>query len=333
MSGLIVRRGALDIGSGATKLVIADVLVEASESRVQLVRYGAERPVPFSADFLRSGDGCLSEEVMRRGLHTIVDLLDVCRRMKVTQLAGVATEVFRQAKNGAAFLSRVKDLGLEVQIIAQEQEAMLGYLSGLRMRACGEDSVVVWDSGGGSFQITSRLPGESSLSYYMGSIGALSSHKLLVEDVCGRKLALTKTVNPVSKEDCEKLLGLLEEKLTQAPAWLLRNDVIAIGASNSVFQLALRVLRHMKNSESETLLTLSTATEALNFCVHKTDGELDFARDFENADPVTLLVPKLCLLVAVMRKASLNSVFPVHCIGSCIGILTSEQYWSSPITL
>ena len=329
MSGLVVRRAALDIGSGATKLVIADVLVESSQSRVQLVRYQSERPVAFSTDLLRAETGCLSEEVMLKGLHTLADLLDVCRRLKVTQFAGVATEVFRQAENGGVFLARVKDLGLSVQTISQEQEAMLGYLSGLGMRDWGEDSVVVWDSGGGSFQISSRVSAGEPLSFYMGSIGALSSHKFLVEEVCGGRLTSTKTVNPVGAEDCDRLLALLEKKLDQAPGWLLRRDVVAIGGSNSIFQLALRVLHHMRNSESESLLTEATATEALVYCLRKTDAELDFARDFENADPVTLLVPKLCLLVAVMRKAAMRSILPVHCVGSCIGILTSEQYWPS----
>jgi hypothetical protein len=62
MTSVLTRRGAFDIGSGATKLMIADV----SSTQIVEILFGEERPVAFSADLLRSDNGCLSDEIQNK---------------------------------------------------------------------------------------------------------------------------------------------------------------------------------------------------------------------------------------------------------------------------
>jgi hypothetical protein len=50
MVSKIVRRGAFDIGSGATKLMVADV--DTTKGSLVEVLFGQERPVHFGADNL-----------------------------------------------------------------------------------------------------------------------------------------------------------------------------------------------------------------------------------------------------------------------------------------
>ena len=80
------------------------------------------------------------------------------------QFGGIATAVFRRASNGEAHLSRVNsELGLGLQIISQQLEGELGYLSaqaGLGAAGLPPGGLVAWDSGGGSFQMICHVDGQ-----------------------------------------------------------------------------------------------------------------------------------------------------------------------------
>ena len=80
------------------------------------------------------------------------------------QFGGIATAVFRRASNGEAHLSRVNsELDLGLQIISQQLEGELGYLSaqaGLCAAGLPPGGLVAWDSGGGSFQMICHVDGQ-----------------------------------------------------------------------------------------------------------------------------------------------------------------------------
>ena len=105
---MAIRRAAFDIGSGATKLQVADV----ANGRVLKTLFGEERPVPFNGDVLRSADGNISEEIMQlcvgllddsvltsvmrvRGIDTLRSLKGVAVEQGSVAFSGVATEVHR----------------------------------------------------------------------------------------------------------------------------------------------------------------------------------------------------------------------------------------------
>ena len=59
----------------------------------------------------------------------------------------------------------------------------------------------------------------------------------------------------------------------------------------------------------------------------KTDEQLAAADPADNSDPHGLVVPKLCLLVAVARHLHLPRVVFQPCIGSCAGFAVTERFW------
>jgi len=75
----------------------------------------------------------------------------------------VATQAFRDASNGAAFVKQLtaalgdgeQGCHVAVHIISQEEEARIGFGSAIATGGeDGEEDVrIVWDMGGGSFQI------------------------------------------------------------------------------------------------------------------------------------------------------------------------------------
>ena len=105
---VLVRRAAFDVGSGSTKLLVANVDERGTVCGHPL--FEVEKPMPFKAAAQASPDGSLSEEVMRRGLELLGSLAAKAHELGTVEASGAATEVFRTAPNGQAFLDEVAGL-------------------------------------------------------------------------------------------------------------------------------------------------------------------------------------------------------------------------------
>lgn len=158
VKGTMYRRAAFDIGSGSTKIQCSDCEVVSDLECTHSVRYrivhtlyGIEKPVQFGADLMRSAHGALSEDITDSGFKVFCELKQEADRLGATQFSAIATEVFRRAANGQAYLDRIRSLGVSVSILSQELEAELGYQSvqcELRENETAEAADCVWDSGG-----------------------------------------------------------------------------------------------------------------------------------------------------------------------------------------
>ena len=373
---MVKRRGAFDIGSGATKLQVSDVT---ADGLIVKTLFGEERPCAFGADWLKSTDDCLSSTIQEKGIKTINDLKLIGDNLGVESYAVIATEVFRKAANGHIFLDKVRALGMKVTVISQEMEAELGYVTAVAYGANqGPHTCVAWDSGGGSFQISTLSSEEHSFSehcssssgssditlkenkllMYMGAFGSGIATATLIEELQGRQLSKVSSPNPVSLIDVERLIITLTNKMDEnIPDWLINcPQVTAIGGPNSIFQLACNVLTIMKRQSQTTELiavtdeiidgsrdpgreecveeikvdsfTLSDVRTAIDECVDRSDDYLKKFISFPNADPTTIIVPKLCLLYSVMKRTGIQKVKAVCCIGSCGGVLVTEKFYT-----
>ena len=351
---MVKRRGAFDIGSGATKLQVSDVSAVGALTKTL---FGEERPCAFGADWLRSNDGCLSNEIQEKGIQIMKDLKIVGDGLGVQEYSVIATEVFRKAANGHLFLERVRSMGMRVTLVSQEIEAELGYATAVAYNDGGPRTCIAWDSGGGSFQISTVDPDDSSddgvsrvrsisesapeskkLMMYLGTIGSSIATATLIETLQGRKLREVATPNPVSIVDANRLIEALEKMMDpDVPPWL-RNapDVVAIGGPNSIFQLACTVLTEKRKSVDGAMpeggkvssFTMADVRLAIEECVDRDDLYLQKYLVFPNADPATIVVPKLCLLYSVMKHTGIGRVKAVDCIGSCGGILITNRLFA-----
>ena len=104
-----VIRAVYDIGSGSTKLLVAEVDEQTRTITREL--FGQERPVAYKADTQKNKNGGLSAGIQDVGLSTLRDLREVARSYGATPKASyaVATEVFRTAPNGGQYPERVPD--------------------------------------------------------------------------------------------------------------------------------------------------------------------------------------------------------------------------------
>eukprot|EP00434_Breviolum_minutum_P010151 symbB.v1.2.008959.t1/scaffold508.1/size221222/8 len=292
------RRAAFDIGSGATKLMIADV----DGSSVAKELFAKEIPVAFAIDWKQSSDGNLSDAIQEKGLSVLRSLIAECEANDVPQTArcAIATEVFRQAGNGAAYLEKVlKELSLPVQVLSQQQEAEIGYSTAVALSDV--PSVICWDSGGASFQITMR--DADGLQGYLGGLGTGVVTSILVEDVQGQSLASKPTPNPVSSVEAEKLVVQLKSRLDEGPGWLKSSIVTAIGGPNSMFCVAFEALGKRQYTSSDIHTVLKDI-------VGKSDEELS-SKPFCQGDlrePPGYILPKIALLLAVMEHCGIAEV-------------------------
>lgn len=326
--GVVQRRAAFDIGSGATKLMIADVDVETG--RLGTVVYGQEHPVKFALDWKKNGH--LSEDVQKEGLKVLHGLRTQCMTAGCTAYTAIATEVFRKAPNGAAFLARVRDeIGVSVSLVSQDDEAMLGFRTAVALSGRPATETIAYDSGGGSFQISAAgatvgAPDGVPLRMYVGALGASVATAQMVEAVQGSTLATRPSPNPASADEAARLVTHLKGQLAPPPEWLRGAALVtSIGGPNSIFRLVEQVSEQLEPSTVATPPPRRFDVAAVRRAVQARCGLSDAELAALGHSEVEMVVPKLCLLQSVLEACEIGAFEYVEAIGSCAGLLISNE--------
>lgn len=144
-----VRFAVIDVGTNSVKLHVG-------ERRAN----GSWRTVIDRADVTRLGEGLqdtgsLQPEPLRRTADAVVRMVEESRREGAAEIAAVATAGMRLAENSAALVDAVRGrCGVGIEVISGEEEARLAYLAATSELEVGQDSLVVFDTGGGSTEFT-----------------------------------------------------------------------------------------------------------------------------------------------------------------------------------
>jgi len=151
LAGFGARRyAAIDVGTNSVKFHVGERAAD-----------GEWRTIVDRAEVTRLGEGLgdeglLVSEPMERTIEAIAAMAAEAGREGVEAIAAVGTAGLRRASNRASFLDAVRQRsGVDIEVISGEEEGRLAYLaatSGLGVGAGG--SLVVFDSGGGSTQLT-----------------------------------------------------------------------------------------------------------------------------------------------------------------------------------
>src|SRR5437868_481455 len=134
----------IDIGSNSVRLV-----VYSSATRIPSVIFNEK--VLAGLGKAVGETGAIDPEAEARALAALERFTLLVQQMKVVRTRTVATAAVREASNGAAFLARVKKLGLDPRILSGEEEgkrAGQGVLS-----AIPDADGIVGDLGGGSVEL------------------------------------------------------------------------------------------------------------------------------------------------------------------------------------
>lgn len=138
---------ALDLGTNNCRLLVAQPAIHGFrviDAFSRIVRLGEGL----------SAAGSLNEDAISRSLEALHVCAAKMLARGVTRARMIATEACRTAHNGEAFISRVRrEVGLDLEIVDRQTEALLAASGCVALAAPDADSVILFDIGGGSTEL------------------------------------------------------------------------------------------------------------------------------------------------------------------------------------
>jgi hypothetical protein len=172
-------RYVFDIGSGGTKSKEVLVTPEgkiASTLREESVSMLYQKCISESPDGKSLPKACMDE-----GLASLMKIISAygIEDMSSVSIAGIATAWARNAKNINEYMDLLNSYGFNIRIISQQEEGEIAYKSAeSHYMPCNGDNrvAVVWDIGGGSYQLSAKEK-DGSIYVHQGKYGSANFHK------------------------------------------------------------------------------------------------------------------------------------------------------------
>jgi exopolyphosphatase/guanosine-5'-triphosphate,3'-diphosphate pyrophosphatase len=215
----VTRVAAIDLGTNATRLLIADVVD------------GGLRDVERRLTFTRLGEGVderrrLLPLPIARVRNCLTDYRRVLEQLGAERTLAVATSSVRDADNGEAFLGEIEwSYGFATRLLSGEEEALLT-LRGVRAGRRLEPGTLVVDVGGGSTELV--VGGRDGVGFHTSlDIGCVRlTERFFAAD----------PVQPAEIDACARTVrSLLSERL---PDGLRAGVRAAIGVAGTVTTIA-----------------------------------------------------------------------------------------------
>jgi exopolyphosphatase/guanosine-5'-triphosphate,3'-diphosphate pyrophosphatase len=211
------RIGIVDLGSGTSRLVVYAYEPGKNFRLVDEIR-----------ETVRLGEGLadgnrLTEAGMARAVSALRLYQDFAEATDLGDLILVATSAARDAENGRAFLKKVQQLGLNVQVLSGEQEAQYGVLAAANSFTFSDAWVM--DLGGGSAQLShmKQRRYHQGQAYPLG--GVRLTEKFLKSD-------------PPKKGEVEDLVAFASKQLKPALKQMREEPLPLIAMGGTVRNLA-----------------------------------------------------------------------------------------------
>lgn len=311
----IETRAAIDVGSGATRVKIAEVDVKTH--KILTVLYSQEYPISYQVHLAKSHDNTLDAEIKTLGLKSIHHFKDVADHFGAQKIVVVATSAFRTAKNAPEFVHQVEAItGVKVHIIDQELEGILGFNAVAATVPYNLDDIVVWDIGGGSLQLTSAV-GEDKLHVYKGPVGSIAFKDYIIQNIQGKDPKKVESPNPMTEAEIKQAITYGEQLAVPVETFMKdkiadkKTHVIAVG---SLFQYG---IANLVGQNTVWPAQLQDKVLGLN---GKTDAEL-------GKGPFTsVAVSNAIYVLGLMHALNINPVI-IKEINNTDGALTYAPFW------
>ncbi len=213
-----MKYAAIDIGSNAVRLLIADINSNAGET-------GFKKTILLRVPVRLGDDAFLDKKISERKINdltkTIIAFKHLLDVYKVEEYMACATSALREAENGQEIVKSIKkQTGISIEIIEGTREANIIYSTHIEQTLDIKLSYLYIDVGGGSTEVSvfSKNKMIASNSFNIGTIRMLDN-KDLDADWDALKLFVkenTKNLKPVigigTGGNINKLFRLSEEK-------------------------------------------------------------------------------------------------------------------------
>ena len=174
----VKKYGAIDIGSNAIRLLVANVVVKKGKEpqfkKSSLVRV----PIRLGADAFVKGE--ISENNITRMIKAMEAFKLLMNIHCVIRYKACATSAMRDAKNGKEVVKTIQKItGLKIDIIGGKEEAAIISSTDLGQLVKGNGTYLYVDVGGGSTEFTLFSNGDiiTSKSFKMGTVRLLNNTK------------------------------------------------------------------------------------------------------------------------------------------------------------
>ncbi len=174
----IKKYGAIDIGSNAVRLLVANVIEEKNKEpqfkKSSLVRV----PIRLGADAFVSGT--ISEENINRMIDAMEAFKLLMKVHGVEKYKACATSAMREAENGTKVIDTIfKKTGVEIDIIDGKKEAAIIFSTDLNQLLQSDSTYLYVDVGGGSTEFTLFSKGRivKSKSFKIGTVRLINNKK------------------------------------------------------------------------------------------------------------------------------------------------------------
>lgn len=170
-----MRYAAIDIGSNAVRLLIADIVQNnksVSFKKNTLIR------VPLRLGDDAFIDKLISPEKTEELIKTMIAFRNLIDVYKVSDYMACATSAMREAENGESIVGRIRDeAGIDLEIIGGQREANIIYASHIDQTLDRKKSYLYIDVGGGSTELSifNRAELVASRSFNLGGIRILDN--------------------------------------------------------------------------------------------------------------------------------------------------------------
>ena len=283
-----MRYAAIDIGSNAVRLLIADIIENngsVSFKKNTLVR------VP-----LRLGDDAfLDHELSDRKAADLVKTMHAFRNLmdvyKVSDYFAYATSAMREAKNGDEIAKLVKEhTNIEMEVVTGQKEAKIIYASHAEQNIDKNKNYLYIDVGGGSTELSLFSSGElwASRSFNIGTIRMLD--------------------NQDTEESWNEMKDFLRENTRQ---FKIISGIGTGGNINKLYKLS-----EEKNNAPLSFGKLKSLYNYLNsFSLKDRINVLGL-----NQDRADVIIPACEIYITVMKCANIKNIY-VPTVGLVDGII------------
>jgi exopolyphosphatase/pppGpp-phosphohydrolase len=319
-----VTRGAIDFGSGAVKIQVSQVEENRIVGGPLLQEY-----VPLLVTEDVAVHGAISPGVEARAIEILAGFQTKAEAAAggPVEYSGIATAIFRKAVNGQEVLDRIQErLGIPLQIVSQEVEGRLGLATAQALYPeVVPQRLIAWDSGNGSFQVTSP---EGQV--YQGPLGHGTVRVILSRDVRqGAVFKAEESGNPIRPQEALEMRQRIRAMLPPIPAWLaeqLKSGQAVFGTfgdHESIFAITSRAVAIKKGIEGRvSMMSRSDVDAIIEAHLNKTDAQI------ESTGVHRKVLTSALLLASVMEYLGVDQVQYRQALGSTSGMLITPELWN-----
>lgn len=258
MKNQYIACAAIDFGSGSLKIQMS--LVDPNMRQLVGAPLLSKHHSLGITEDVSKNNGNISKQMEDEAVLTLMQFKEEAQKIafdsgfSAVHFKGIATAVFRAALNGAAVLNRLDEIiGIKFDIISQEEEGKLGFQTAQAVyQDVPEPFLLSWDSGSGSFQITSKE--NHAYEVFQGPLGHGTVRLILFREIRqGPVLKTHESGNPITKTEAVALNHKISALLPEIPTWLqdkFNHEEVVVatyGDHESIFSLVAQALAHAKN--------------------------------------------------------------------------------------